>query len=77
MTGIPVIRINLDFNCVGWEADPHILKNFQRKSLPISLIVGTKSNKLDGVVKAVRTICTKGPLNSTTKKGPPLLEALS
>ena len=36
-----------------------LLKIFKRKSVPISFIMGTKGNKLDGVVKAVRTICAE------------------
>jgi hypothetical protein len=36
-----------------------ISKDFREKSPPISFIVGTKDNKLDSVVKAVRTICTE------------------
>jgi hypothetical protein len=35
---------------------PPIFQKFQKKLTPISFIMGTKGNKLDGVVKAVRTI---------------------
>jgi len=34
-------------------------ETFREKLPSISFIVRTKGNKLDGVVKAVRTICTK------------------